>query len=139
MWTVALSFLKGISLRTWLIVAAVALLGVWHWNEVRIARNQGRAEIQVKLDEANRLLAVAADTIKAGERLQEAQAKSLQDCIGQRTMIADLADAAVAEAKRANAELVRKLGTKMDRLAAAQAKPECAALLETDADALCGL
>ncbi len=139
MLAVALTFLKGISLRTWLIVGAFAAVMVWHWSAVREARNEGRAEVQVELDAAEALLTAAIATIASGERVIAAQKQSLEDCIGERQSIKQLADMALEETRRVGKELARTLGSKMDKLAVASAKPECEAVLATDVDALCGL
>lgn len=65
MWAVVLKFLTGVSLKTWLWVAAIAALGGWHLHATHAARVEGVAEATAKFQpKLDTLTADLADTTR---------------------------------------------------------------------------
>jgi hypothetical protein len=98
--------LRAVPAWAWGGVALLVLAGVWHWGEVRQARDEGRAEIRAEWDAMNERQRVAADKARADRdeitRQREAAArKEIDDA----TLAVDRARADADSARRAAAGL----------------------------------
>jgi hypothetical protein len=131
------TLLRAVPPRYWIAVALVVLAGMWHWGEVRDAREEGRAQVRAEWDAmtarqlaaSNKARAERDETTRQREAAMRKEIDHATLAIDRARADADRADRAAASLRDAARAAAGRCGAAGDTAAAPGSAPAGAGVL----------